>query len=48
MKNRSAATAALTLTALLLLAGCSGGGSDSMPVMDHVGGATASGTDALL
>lgn len=45
MKNRSAATAALTLTALLLLAGCSGGGSDSMPGMDHGGGATASATD---
>lgn len=42
MKNRPAATAALTLTALLLLAGCSGGGSDSMPGMDHGGGDAAS------
>lgn len=38
MKNRPAALAALTLTALLALAGCAdtaGSGSESMPGMDH-------------
>ncbi|MEI3866396.1 DUF305 domain-containing protein [Microbacterium sp. CCNWLW134] len=38
MKNRPAAIAALTLTALLALAGCAdtaGSGSESMPGMDH-------------
>ncbi|MCC4249788.1 MULTISPECIES: DUF305 domain-containing protein [Microbacterium] len=50
MKTRFAATAALSLTAILALAGCSGaGGSGSMPGMDHGSGTTATqspGADA--
>ena len=43
MKNRIATTTALTLTALLTLAGCaSTSGSGSMPGMDHSGGSSSS------
>lgn len=41
MKNRSAATAAFTLAALLLLTGCTGGAQETMPGMDHGGGSSA-------
>lgn len=47
MKKRFAATAALSLTAILTLAGCSGtGGSGSMPGMDHGSGATTTQSPA--
>lgn len=46
MNSRAAATAALTLTSLLVLAGCSGGTTDDggMPGMDHGGGSNSAAT----
>ncbi|WP_394685780.1 DUF305 domain-containing protein [uncultured Microbacterium sp.] len=48
MNTHTAATAALTLTSLLVLAGCSGGTTSggSMPGMDHGGGSSSSAAPA--
>lgn len=48
MNTRAAATAALTLTSLLVLAGCSGGTTSggSMPGMDHGGSSSSSAAPA--
>ncbi|WP_091232097.1 DUF305 domain-containing protein [Microbacterium sp. 3J1] len=48
MKNRSGASAALTLTALLALVGCAGGGAGDgdMPGMDHGGGSSSAPASA--